>query len=369
MIAIMTREQTWEKLVEVGIVEGRMPTGPWDLSETIFPVADLRGIDLSGTVLCRADFRKANLPKANLSGADFRKANLLGVYLFEADMRDTNLRRANLFQCSLHGADLRRADLRNTNLSNANLTNADLRGADLSKAYLVEANLSGANLTKSNLKGADLSTSTLVEADLTAAVLSGACIDNANLSNWIIGGVVCTHIVQMKSGTQKRVTFAPHEFEKRYTQLERVAELVLTVPLSETAGFIANMIARSVNDVKGATVVSWKAVEALSNSDTRMSFHVWDGDFWTHQKEVFETILEDALNKYLERLRPCDANHSMSAVAATTGQIVQLKDKVDIPGTPLTVDTRALEKKALDYFLRLGKIGDDILAIVRSVFP
>jgi len=45
--------------------------------------------------------------------------------------------------------------------------------------------------------------------------------------------------------------------------LEKIAELILGIPLSESTGFIATAIAQSINHIKKSPVMSWKGVEAL----------------------------------------------------------------------------------------------------------
>jgi Pentapeptide repeats (8 copies) len=198
-------------------------------------------------------------------------ANLSGAKLSLADLRDANLLAANLRRADLTKADLRSADLRSANLSRANLT---------------EANLTEANLANVELTDASLAASVLIKANLTKAILSGVCIDNANISDWVIEDVVCTYITQVKSGESIRIAFEPREFEKKYTQIVKIAELILSVPLTESTGFIANAIAQSINRIKKSPVISWKGVEALSDGDTKMTFNVFDGDFYQHQKEI-----------------------------------------------------------------------------------
>ena len=183
---MMTKEQTWARLVQLTTVAGEMPKNRWHLS----------GADLSGAYLLGADLR----------GADLREAYLLG-------------------------ADLREADLREADLSGSHLLGADLRGADLSKAdlsgsHLLLANLSGANLHEADLTDATLTAAVLIKTDLTKANLSGACIDDANVSGWIIKDVTCSHIIEAKSGKQIKIGFEPQEFEKKYTQIRKTAEVI-----------------------------------------------------------------------------------------------------------------------------------------------
>jgi hypothetical protein len=180
------REETWKKLIEIGIVSGEMSSKIWDLARR-----DLSGIDLD---------------TADLSGDNLQGAKLIGAKLTEA----------NLFGADLCDADLSAADLRWANLSGAKLIGADLTGANLFGANLVGANLCNVNLNGATLSKTDLRESSMIAANLTSAILNGACIENANLSGWIIKDIVCTYIIE-KTTTYRLIQFAPSEFEKRYT--------------------------------------------------------------------------------------------------------------------------------------------------------
>jgi len=91
---------------------------------------------------------------------------------------------------------------------------------------LHKAGLSNANLKSAILQDVNLSKAILIAADLSEADISGACLDHANTSGWKIEGIICTHIVD-KDGNGTR--FKPGEFERRYTQIERMYPLFLKV--------------------------------------------------------------------------------------------------------------------------------------------
>jgi hypothetical protein len=309
----VTREKTWQKLLNLGVVSGGIAGGQWDLSD-----ADLRGANLTGT----------NLAEAKLTGAE-----LTGV-----DLSYANLRAANLTE----------ADLRGANLTGANLTGARLVIADLTGAYLIDA--------------------ILIRTDLTKAILNGADIDNANLAEWIIKDITCTHIVQAKYGSKRIIKFAPQEFEKKYAHTVTMAELILSIPLTESASFIGSLLAQSINHLKKSPVMAWKGVEALSDGDTKLTFNIFDNDFYINQKEVFETTLKDTLNDYIKKnpLNERISYFSDPIEDATEGII---KQTMKIPSfNVLEIDTQVLQKKALSYFLRMGKTGEDIYKIVTSIF-
>jgi len=177
---MLTKEETWERLGKIGLVQGDMPSERWELI---------------GSYLREADLRKADLSGANLRGSFLRGANLSGANLGGADLRGVNLSKADLSEANLNGADLRGVNLSKADLSRANLIGADLSGADLCRAYLLEADLSEAHLRgahlhradlgRANLSGADLLEANLLEADLSEAHLNGADLRGADLSKAI----------------------------------------------------------------------------------------------------------------------------------------------------------------------------------------
>ncbi len=192
----MTKEETWAKLVALGVVEGKSTQTGWNLHE-------------------------ANLSEADLSGADLSGAHLSGAHLGGAHLGGANLREADFREAYLHGANLSGADLSGANLAFAYLAEANLSRAHLSRVFLGGADLSGANLTDANLTA-----SVLTKADLTKANLSGACIDDANTSGWVIKDVTCSHIIEAKSGKEVRREFEPLAFEKKYTLIRETAEVI-----------------------------------------------------------------------------------------------------------------------------------------------
>jgi len=411
---MMTKEQTWARLAQLAGVAGEIPKNRWNLSRT-----NLSGANLSRTNLSEANLSEANLSEADLSGANLREAHLMGAHLMganlreahlmeahligahlgeanlsganiseadlrEADLSEADLRKANLIGANLIGAHLRQANISEADLRKADLSEADLRKADLFVANLIGANLTGADLTGADLTGADLTdadltganltdatltASVLIKTDLTKANLSGACIDNANISEWVIKDVTCSHTIQAKSGKQIRIGFEPLEFEKKYAHIGKIAELILSIPLTESTGFIANAIAQSINHIKKLSVISWKGVEALSNGDTKITFTIFDSDFYQHQKETFETVLKKALNDYFRNNPPEDArDQHLDQVRDATGQVITIKKAIPVPLIPLEINALALEKKGSGFFLRMGKTGEDILRIATSVF-
>lgn len=95
-------------------------------------------------------FPRANLAGVNLSGTDLSGANLYGINLSDANLSGAILSGAILTDANLSGADLTDAVL-----TDADLSGADLTGADLSNTYLYKADFTDAVLTDANLYGAD----------------------------------------------------------------------------------------------------------------------------------------------------------------------------------------------------------------------
>jgi hypothetical protein len=174
----MTREQTWQRLVEMGVVAGEMPYGPFKMRGADLKGADLKGADLAGADLIGANLRGANLVGANLVGSYLMGSYLIGsyligaylegAYLMVADLREADLREATLERTDLVEANLRGANLRGANLRGTNLKGADLREANLMVADLRGADLEGANLEGANLEGADIEAAGMSSIDRSA---------------------------------------------------------------------------------------------------------------------------------------------------------------------------------------------------------
>lgn len=125
----MNREETKQRLIELGIEPDRLEGDVWNLRGVDLSVANLSGFILYNADLSGADLTFAILSNADLSGVDLTDANLSRASLRSADLTDANLSGANLT-----GANLRGATLRKTNLRGADLLGGDLRGADLCRA-------------------------------------------------------------------------------------------------------------------------------------------------------------------------------------------------------------------------------------------
>ena len=274
----MTKEETWNMLVSLGVVSGGMPSGQWGLN------------------------------RANLSGV-----NLIG---------------------------------------------ADLIGADLR----------GANLIRANLIGANLSEATLINTNLTKAVLNGACIDNANLSEWIIKDTVCTHIIEGKGFAERRIQFELYEFEKKYTYIPKIVEMILNIPFTESASLIGKFITQSINYCEKSSVISLKGVEAIADYDTKFTFIVHDGGFFETKRDKIQTI-RDALNEYFKE-KPLERNKEVfwDPAEDETNGLISTRRSITIPHTPYQVNPELVRERAIEFYIKMWKLGEAIHNIICKTF-
>lgn len=189
-MASMSREDTIQRLQELGVLNPADRNGHIDVGPANLQGADLRGADLREADLRQAHLGKARLEEANLQGA-LLPQSLWGVELTEANLREANLAGATIRSRSLKRVDLRGADLREAKLcrsfmSGTDLSQAQLQGIDLSGCTLYRAILMGADLTQANLQKADLGRALLNGANLSGADLSQAALDGADLSGAIL---------------------------------------------------------------------------------------------------------------------------------------------------------------------------------------
>ena len=225
----MTREETWQRLVKLGVVKGDMPETNWNLEK-----ADLSKANLSKANLSKANLREANLSKANLREAYLSEADLFRADLFRADMTEANLTRTNLTRTNLSGVDLTCANLILADLSEANLSEANLSGANLTMANLIWANLIWANLVKTELGSSLLIDTNFNRADLSGATLTGAVFHGVSTSGWKINGVITEYMyftIDIKNKEKYIRHFPKGKFEELYQSLPTI-ELIFDKGLS-----------------------------------------------------------------------------------------------------------------------------------------
>jgi uncharacterized protein YjbI with pentapeptide repeats len=241
----------------------------------------------------------------------------------------------------LNSANLRDAIFSNANITSAKLNRANLGGADLNHANMHEAEPTEANLNLATLSGADLtdadfSFASLIHADISGADLSGVCLDDANHSGWKIEGVKCTHIRQWG----QRIDFAPGEFEKKYTWLESVAEVMLRLPLSDLTLYAGSLMAQAVNQAQGEGAVQFKGVEALADDTTLLKFILFTQDQNQQETRAKLSRIEQAINQQVPVL-PAPA---AEAAPDEPEEIIGWRKSWGIPFTPLEVRPQAMEQ-------------------------
>lgn len=288
--------------------------------------ADLNHLDFRGVQLQGAIIRNSNLSRAALSDVILS----YGTLCF-SNFNDTDMGYADLNYADCHGSTFVDADLRSTGLCNSHLN-----GADLSFADLYMARLGGADL-----RGADFEAASLIDADLSGAEISGVKLYKANISRWKITGIRCTHIIQH----EERIDFAPGEFEKKYTWLESVAEVMLRLPLSDLTLYAGPLMAQAVNQAHGEAAVQFKGVEALSDDTTSLKFVLF-----SEAERTREALaqMEQRLNEQAEELK------KLVAPSDEQPPILTLPDRMQLPGLPwLSVDTKALELAQTKWYVSL----------------
>ena len=303
--------------------------------------------------------QRATLVKANLQSADLRDIDLVGADLLlskmdKSDLSGAILRDAHLVKASLNDCDLQFADLTGADLSGSRLSRSDLFGATLWRAKLDYAVIDCAILRDVTLRDCSL-----INADLSGADLSGVHLDNANLSGWIIKGVSCTHLYRKASGGEEKIEFGPAEFEKRYTIVQQLVEIVLRVPLSIAASHVAQIICKSINEVSRATMVGIKGIEAISNIDTKVTFVVFDEVFF-RSMQWKSKALSDRLNGFLEK-ESIVTNHSEidDPIQHASGGVLRLRN-IPLPLVPYEVDSKIIHQRIIEFYNGLGRIGEVI---------
>jgi len=294
--------------------------------------ANLSGANLSGANLSGAKLLKANLNGTNLSGANLKNTDISGANL-KANLKDTNLRGADL-----HGVNLKNTDLREAKLGGADLSGQDLSGHDLSQMDLSGTNLSGANLKEANLSYINLSRSDI----------SGANITGANLYKWKIEGIKCTNIFWKN----KRVEFTnPQDFEKAFTEIESVVELLLDLPFSDLTYYSGLIIQQAINKKFGEGTVIFKGQNAVSNDSTNFEFLSDPEKFLKVSKKVSELAKE--LNIVIEEAK--SKNDHLPPIGFAS--------EIPIPftGGAIVIRAKELEKTLTERFVQMNPLLQKII--------
>jgi len=187
-VAILTREETWRRLVGMGLVNGSMPTSAFDLRTVLIPNGThFNGFNLNDALLNGKRLQEVSFQGTSLMRASFEGSELNGCMFQNAIMREAILSNAILTNCNLERALLVQANLEgiqapSSNFDSANLAHSNLKRADLRSARLQSANISDADLRNADLSTADLEGAYCIGADVRGAKMAGANFERANVT-------------------------------------------------------------------------------------------------------------------------------------------------------------------------------------------
>jgi uncharacterized protein YjbI with pentapeptide repeats len=129
----VTREESWQKLVELKLVQGALPAEGIAIHQANLEYQLLEGLALPRTRLGRSRFHCVSFKGTDLQQSRLYFNVFLRVDFSGADLREADLRRSVFSQCNFAGADLRGADLRGSDFERTSFEGARLEGARLLK--------------------------------------------------------------------------------------------------------------------------------------------------------------------------------------------------------------------------------------------
>jgi hypothetical protein len=134
----------------------------------------------------------------------------------------------------------------------------------LDKADFLDAIIKGADLSGANLIGANL-----IRANLNNSVITGANLYGTARDDWKIEGVKCDYILWNK----EKIHFADSkDFEKAFSSIKNVIQVLLRVPYSTLSHGIGQIIEKVFKEEYGEDIVKFKGHEALSDEDVILKF-------------------------------------------------------------------------------------------------
>jgi hypothetical protein len=177
--------------------------------------------------------------------------------------------------------------------------------------------------------------------------------------------VICSYI---RRGSEKEITrYDEGEFEKKFSFFREILELVLKIPFTLSAVGVGKLIAQSTNSALGSEVISLKAVEALAQNSTKLSFFILDRDFYEGKVKFLESyflFLEDYFKNPVCEQPMCSSYFFEEnwSVGLTQHELGSSKSPTQSPADETS--RKLLEDPLLD----MSKIGEAIHRIVVSAF-
>lgn len=193
----------------------------------------------------------------------------------------------------------------------------------------------------------------LINADLSNADISGATLDDANISSWIIKGIKCMHVWR----NEKRIDYVEGEFEKRYTQIENIIEVIWIAPFSDLTHYTGKFIEWMINAKYGDAVLLFKGQESLSDNTTQQKFIGFAEQ--EKQDDIQRQIkaLEQKLNPVLKALS--DNKKPKSPIG--------IKEEIDI-GKALVVSPKEIVRILNDNFMAMNPVLQQIFLTIQETF-
>ncbi|NEP17686.1 MAG: pentapeptide repeat-containing protein [Leptolyngbya sp. SIO4C1] len=281
-------------------------------------------------------WRSWALAFGSLGGTSFHNLDLSQVNLAGAELGNTDLRVRSLYRTCFQGATrLERANTDNryldldhpqvqfllsqgkaldSDFSGLNLQGAYLRGAQLQGIDFTEANLSGADLCEADLTGAILVKTQLIEADLTGAQLTDACIQDWNInSRTSLRSVRCQRVYLKRSPQGHFLepqpssgSFAPGEFERWMTELQKNISLLFQTPVNPDA--LAFALTQTALSYHNPQLLSVQNIQHQSNGGAVAAIEVAPD---VDKAEVHQTLNQH----YQEAVKTLEAGYQLTLQA------------------------------------------------------
>jgi len=174
---LLTKKETWEKLVELGILSSDTFS-----EKLIFDEMDLQGCNFERMELSHASFVKADLIQtliaySRVCSSDFSETEAICGIFPNNDFSHANFQSANLTNVDFSECNLEFANFSSAYLSHGLFSNCNLRHANFTDAYLQESNFSGADLTDAIFTRADLTGVNLSKSKKNTGALADAILN------------------------------------------------------------------------------------------------------------------------------------------------------------------------------------------------
>ena len=147
------------------------------------------------------------------------------------------------------------------------------------------------------------------------------------------------------------------EFEKNYTQMEHLVEMIIGAPFSDLTYYIGLYIADTINRRFGEDALMFRSQTALSGNTTKYEYISFKEEDGVHEINSKLTVLAKELKPVIESAKSQNDPRP----------VIDIKEKIDLRIVPLEINTKELNRVLIERFNQMSPLLQRIFYTIQSV--